>query len=342
MPEKAEMPEKKDAKADEKTSVIKKIVLLFQKDWKMQYLVLAPLLGLLIGLFAFGLGTCFGPVLVPIVVIAIPYYLGFKQTLKLLKIGFLSLIIGGVFMALIYGMVIYDRADMLGPGYVSSSDGVIQHASVSPLKGLPGENYNFTISLEPSKIKGMDVTVYFRVRDYLMERRSLGFTAEIVFNQTGIKANSTNYYSTIKLPGDTVYFAEYMVHYKNATEDHWAVTDYGLLVVTSTSLFTVFGSMLPMTLFNLVLFPYGMIFLLFVSVLWWLRRSRERRAEIEKDYKEMDKAAEEGKKEGEGSEFACTSCGAPVKEEDTSCPKCGAKFDGVEPKKDDAKEDKKK
>lgn len=345
MPEK-ERPKTQASKGDEEATGIKKIVLMFSKDPRLQFLFLAPLVGLLVGLFAFGLGTCFGPVLVPIVVIAIPYYLGIKKTIRLLQVGFLALFVGGLFMALIYGMVIYDRSDLLGPGYVSSSDGLITKATVSPLKGLPNENYNFTLELTPSKVSGTNVTVNFRVRDYLAERRSLGFNAEVVLNETATKLNNFSFYKNIKLTGDTVYFAEFFVHLKNNSEDRLATTDYGLLVVASTSLGNVVASMLPMTLFNLALFPYGMIFLLFLSVLWWMRKSRERRADIEREAEELEKEDTDARKKASEAEFACTSCGAPVKEEDTVCPKCGAKFEGDEgppkgneepPKKDEKK-----
>jgi uncharacterized membrane protein YfcA len=346
MPEKAEKPKPQVKKGDEEATGIKKVLLMFSKDSRLQLLVLAPLVGLLVGLFAFGLGTCFGPVLVPIVVIAIPYYMGIKQTIKLLKVGLLALIVGGLFMALIYGMVIYDRSDLLGPGYVTSSDGIIAKASVSPLKGLPGETYNFTLEVSKPKVLGANVTVYFRARDYLSERRSLGFNAEIVFNESATKLNITDFYKNIKLGIDTVYFAEFFVHVTNGSYDHWTTTDYGLLVIASSSLGNVVASMLPMTMFNLVLFPYGMIFLLFLSVLWWMRKSKERRTEIEREADELEKEEMEAKKMASEAEFACTSCGAPVKEEDPSCPKCGAKFEEKEehpkeneepPKKDEKK-----
>jgi hypothetical protein len=193
------------------------------------------------------------------------------------------------------------------------------------------------MTIDPLKAKGNVITVYFRVRDYLMERRSLGLNGAPVFNETGTKINSTSYYRVLRLPRDTVYFVEFQVESVNGTASTWSIAQYGLLVVSTTSIWNVISSMAPMTMFNMLLFPYLTIFLMFLSVLWWMRKSRERRMDLQKEIDELEKEQEQTKKKAEESEFACTSCGASVKEEDTVCPKCGARFEDEEDASSDSK-----
>lgn len=221
------------------------------------------------------------------------------------------------------------------------SNGFFSKATVTPLKGQPNEYYNFTMTVDPSKIQGDSFDLYIRVRDYLKESRALHLVAEQVFNETPVRLNATSYYRNLMLPGDTVYLVEFLANVKNTTHPYMIVTDYGLLIVTSTSLANVVASMIPMTVVSLLLFPYGMIYLMFLSVLWWLRRSRERRMELQREVDELEREQALTEKKAGEAEFACTSCGAPVKEEDKICPKCGAKFEGEGEEKETPKEEEK-
>lgn len=73
---------------------------------------------------------------------------------------------------------------------------------------------------------------------------------------------------------------------------------------------------------------FGVVLLFMISILWWSRKAREKREEMEKQFKKIEEEEKKtGKPAGKEADFACTACGAGVADSDAKCPSCGAVFE---------------
>ncbi len=247
-----------------------------------------------IDLLLLTMATCYTIVLISILTFAIPYYLGIRDVKKFFIVGLIAFLVITVSWAPIF--LSQTQPPVNSP---SGDAGNIMGATVSPYRGDAGTEYNFTATVySPSGPPEV----------YLNYQRIGGNNLTTVPMQVvnGSSATYSCYYAT-HLDEGVYYFDMNMSgaggNVSTPPRPGPINADFG----------AAYMAFLPVVLYETAVMLF--LFIILLMIFWWSQKAREEKL---KKYPEPELDASEDEEI-----FYCSSCGAPVKESDRFCPKCG-------------------
>jgi hypothetical protein len=315
-----------------------------EKRW-VQFFVLVPLLSFIaLGLNIGTQQSCFGVIVVPLVVLVIPYYFGIKKIKTLFVIGILSLLLSGMMWGVVDSHCLSERKCGWEFGYVESSGdwygipanerSIIVGTVDPPAAGPEGRVFTFTLVVNESRVMSLNRTiyaVYFIAEEY--SRSVWGGEPEL--NKTLVLENRSDptavrFVNETSIAGPGIYLTQFFLvtqHQTNKSQFYLEKTFPPYLDAPVTAKPSdVYASVIAHHAFvSLMVFGIGLLFML--SILWWSRRARQKREEMEKQLRELEEEEKKKPSGGKEADFACTACGAGVSAEDAKCPSCGAVFE---------------
>jgi hypothetical protein len=270
-------------------------------------LALTVLLTLAITLYLYWL--CFGFMLVAMIAYGIPFYFGLKNRKKLFVFGTILFL----FLGLAFGMNYYFNIEGYKGDTVHSEKNELISGTVSPLKGLPGDTYSFSVELTNG--------------DNLSDVHLLALngqntrTIDQHMNYSGPVA-STNY-SIYTLQLNNLTEGIYQFQYQANVSGSLVLTGIAVGPI-NMAMGSVMQSYLIYGLLYVGLFQIGILFYLLLLLTWWMDKSK-------KKMEDYDRARKQEKKGDDGAKvsdmFVCSECGADVPMDSKACPKCGEKFE---------------
>jgi len=292
--------------------------------FRLFYLFLVALLSA----FLLTLGAvCIVLLLIPVVMLLIPYWFGERSTRNHAVNGLLTIPLTALLFALLLTPALMDQrqepqsvdcpaAFSSSPRGCLSATGPqlqLREGRVAPLTASPGTNFNFTVNLTSSEAQASSYSVQVMVVDF----EDLRFESRVYPMARDARGNGNfsdgeSYYVQTPLPA--VYHFGFNFQVVNITQQVIGQTP-GNGGPLNASYWTVFGYSLYQGLIGM--FVLGLGFFLILLLYWWTRKAKEIRGS------QLDR----GRKRDEGGgEFTCTNCGGDVSEADTKCPNCGAEF----------------
>ena len=238
--------------------------------------------------------TCFTIVLMAVLTFAIPYYLGIRNVKKFLVMGLIAFLVISLSWAPIF--LSQGQAPTNSP---AGSAGNIMGATVTPYRGSPGTEYNFTAKLYTSNATPSV---------YLNYQRSGGNNITTVeMNVVQVSNGTYNcYYATTLQEG--VYYFDI-----NTSGSQGNISTPPRPGPINADFGGAYMALLPMVLYETAVMIF--LYFLLVMIFWWSQKAREEKL---KKYPEPELDASEDEEI-----FYCSNCGAPVKASDGFCPKCG-------------------
>lgn len=262
--------------------------------------------------------VCFFLLLVPVVMLLVPYWFGERSVKNHALNGLLVIPLSAV----LFGVI-------LTPGFTSAPQ-TIQETSdpsarlgegkVVPFHATPGEpaEFTFTVNLRSTSLDSGNVTVRVQVVDWIglqFVRRS--FPMAMDGRGDGVLANGEGYVATATLEPVLHGFNFQVLTVVNTTETVVVQTNVSAGPFNAAFV-TYYGFFLYQGIVTMVLI--GLFFYIVLGIYWWTRKAREIRGAL-------GTRRGGGRKRAEGGgEFTCTNCGGDVSEADTKCPNCGAEF----------------
>ncbi|MCG7840286.1 MAG: hypothetical protein MIO87_00080 [Methanomassiliicoccales archaeon] len=252
---------------------------------------------------------CFLPMLVAFLAYGIPTYFGLKDRKKLAMFGLgLFLVIG-----LSLGAALYATIDNFEPTPLSSDDNSLIAGMATPLKGVPGDAFDFTVTLA-STSGNPDVRVV------LINNWGDGTGDRNLSMSTTSDANDTLwvYNLTLNDMEEGVYYYNFIL--ENDTASVTTAQSFGPVNADMGKVFsnsTISGVMV--SFLNI-----AVLFYILVLLTWWMDRSKKKLFEMEQ------KRGKPKEKKAVDEKFVCSDCGADVPADSDKCPGCGAKFDDDE------------
>ena len=323
-----------------------KVARAVEKTW-VQFLVLLPLLSFIsLGLTYGTMNTCFQLVVVPLVVLVIPYYFGLKKVKRLLVLGVLALLFSGVMWGVVDSHCLSERKCGYDWNFVESNEfqplpadeRAIVMGTVDPITSGAPLSFHFSLIVNHSKLATMNRTVFdvlVRVADY---GDVVWGTVAPLYNRSMIVDNKSN-------PNAVLYVNDTVVERSATLLTKFLLVTRSIANPNQYFYEETFTLVAPVTAKPVDLYPklvpnrailsvaiFGVVLLFMLSILWWSRKAREKREEMEKQFKKMEEEEKKsGKPAGKESDFACTACGAGVSDSDSKCPSCGAVFEDDSP-----------
>lgn len=268
-------------------------------------LLLTVLLSL--GLTLYAISLCFIPMLIALIAYGIPYYFGFKNRKKLAVFGTLLIL----FLGVVFGLNIFYYIQGYEGQVVHSEHNELIAGQVSPVKGLPGDAYTF--SVEVTNASSADVVYLLAVNG--ASTSTLNYT----MNPAGTVGSNAFFNLTVTNLTEGIYQFQFQGHIASG----YVLTDAALGPIAMSS-DNVFYSYLYYGIVFIGLFQIGLLFYLLLVLTWWMDRSKAKMAEF-------DKARKQEKKSNDGQKmvdkFICSECGADVPTDAKECPRCGEKFE---------------
>lgn len=256
---------------------------------------------------------CFGLILIPLMMIALPWWLKDRKVRVLAVNGIVVMVLASIFFAAILSQNLTSR--VREPLEVSALGVSLTNGTVTPESGSPGATYSFTVDL---KVGSGGVPASFPVYLNLSRSSALSFAAES-FPMAPYDPANTNLsggvrYVHNRTVDDGVYFYWFSVGAQNATGMSWLATgaELGPVVAGYGSFFAFSLGFSVQYMILPIIFYY-----MFVFLMWFTRRSRAARGQ------RVETAGESG--------FMCTNCGSDVPADANRCPKCGAEFEASGP-----------
>lgn len=251
---------------------------------------------------------CLLPMLVAFLAYGIPTYLGFKDRKKLAIFGLGLFLLIGVAL----GSALYVNIDGYEAAPLSSDDNALIDGIATPAQGVPGDTYNFTVTLTST---GNNASVGLELlNNWDSTTRNLTMTSMGVSNTTGTET----FYIQLSDMDEGIYYFSYHLSNDTAyveTDQEFGPVNAGMDVVFNNCLMSG------------ILVSYLEIAILFYVLLlltWWMDRSKKKMFAMEQTRKKpVEKRAMDEK-------FVCSDCGGDVPSDADKCPKCGAKFDDDE------------
>ncbi len=249
---------------------------------------------------------CFLPMLVALLAYGIPTYFGLKDRKKLAIYGLgLFLVIG-----LSLGAALYATIDNFEPTPLSSDDNSLIAGSVTPSNGVPGDAFDFTVTLA-STSGNPDVRVM------LINNWGDGTGDRNLSMSTTSDANDTLwvYNLTLNDMEEGVYYYNFLL--ENDTASVTTTQSFGPVNAEMGKVFS--NSMISGVMVSFL--NIAVLFYILVLLTWWMDRSKKKIFEMEQ------KRGKPKEKKVVDEKFVCSDCGADVPADSDKCPGCGAKFD---------------
>ena len=282
----------------------------FNKFKKQKYavpigLTLTVLLTLALTLYAISL--CFIPMLIALVAYGIPYYFGLKNRKKLAVFGTLLIL----FLGVVFGLNIFFYIQGFNGQVLHSENNDLIAGQVAPVKGLPGDTYNFTVEV----VNGSNSNVVYLLAINGASTTTLNYSMAYV----GMDGTNAIFSKSVNNLTEGIY----QFQFQGLIPGGYVLTDSGLgPVAMSTD--AVLQSYLYYGIVFIGLFQIGLLFYLLLVLTWWMDRSKSKMAEFDKARK-TEKKGDDGQKVVD--KFICSECGADVPLDAKECPRCGEKFE---------------
>jgi hypothetical protein len=268
-------------------------------------LALTVLLTLALTLYAISL--CFVPMLIALVAYGIPYYFGFKNRKKLAVFGTLLILLLGV----VFGLNIYYYIQGYSGEVIHSQNNELIAGQVTPLKGLPGDSYNFTVEV----VNGSSGSIVYLLAINGASENTLNYSMTYV----GMDGSNAIFSKTLNNLSEGIY----QFQYQGLIPGGNVLTNAALGPI-AMSMGGVLNSYLYYGIVFIGLFQIGLLFYLLLVLTWWMDRSKAKMAEFDKARKQ-EKKGDDGQKVID--KFICSECGADVPIDAKECPRCGEKFE---------------
>lgn len=281
------------------------------------------------------LSGCLAMILIPVVMFAIPYYLGEKRIKYLVLVGVIVIAADSLaFGALDANFISSYKA----PEQKSEDKATLTNGFIDPSVGGEDTLFNFTVTFTAENVTNVSdsgVVVYLNtsdIQEFKPAEQEYYPMVEIDTNDL-VAADGKDYYFTRTFPRG-IHFFHFAVRIANppggggATWNDTLVYDSlsGKDLRTTGPINADILYIFQTTVLNALVYLVftSILFMIFVMMYWWLGRSRIERAKWEERMKE---AGELEPAETKIPEFECTNCGRPVHEDALRCPHCGAVFD---------------
>ena len=282
----------------------------FNKFKKQKYavpigLTLTVLLTLALTLYAISL--CFIPMLIALVAYGIPFYFGLKNRKKLAVFGTLLILLLGV----VFGLNIFYYIQGFNGQVLHSENNDLIAGQVAPVKGLPGDTYNFTVEV----VNGSNSSVVYLLAINGASTETLNYSMAYA----GMDGTNAIFSRSVNNLTEGIY----QFQFQGLIPSGYVLTDSGLGPV-AMSMDAVLQSYLYYGIVFIGLFQIGLLFYLLLVLTWWMDRSKSKMAEFDKARK-TEKKGDDGQKVVD--KFICSECGADVPLDAKECPRCGEKFE---------------
>jgi len=249
---------------------------------------------------------CFLPMIVALLAYGIPTYFGLKDRKKLAIFGLvLFLLIGLSIGGALYASVANFEGDP-----VSSDDNTLVQGMVTPVHGLPGDTYNFTVTLTTGSNSSVVRLILENNWGDSSGNRNLNMTRASANNSLGAA-----YYLELDDLDEGIYYYQYV--FENGTNDVSTALTFGPVNADMNKVLS--NSLLSGVLVAFV--NMAMLFYILILMTWWMDRSRKKVFEMEQ------KRTKGKEKKAVDEKFVCSDCGADVPVDANKCPACGASFD---------------
>lgn len=266
---------------------------------------LTVLLTLALTLYAISL--CFIPMLIALIAYGIPYYSGLKSRKKLAVFG-TALIL---FLGIVFGLNIFYYIQGFNGQVIHSENNELIAGQVAPVKGLPGDSFNFTVEV----VNGSNTSIVYLLAVNGASTATLNYSMSYV----GMDGSNAIFSKTL----DNLTEGIYQFQYQGLIPGGYVLTDAGLGPIAMTS-DAVLYSYLYYGIVFIGIFQIGLLFYLLLVLTWWMDRSKAKMAEFDKARKQ-EKKGDDGQKVID--KFICSECGADVPLDAKECPRCGEKFE---------------
>lgn len=278
------------------------------------------------------LGQCLATILIPVVMFAIPYYLGERRLRFLFLLGVIIIFANPAVLALIYteDARSYEIKTQTSP----DENETISSGTIAPGSGSADTLFNYTVTITTDEANLSKVHVYVNISDTLdYDPQSEVLIREMNETDSGVTSavNGKEYYAEIQLP-EGIHFFHYAVNINGTwvntlSYDSLSNNDINAIGPINAPYDVIF-SIYFLSLLSWMFFT-SLLFFIFVMMYWWLGRSRIERTKWEDRLREAGEL-EAAEAEVLESDLECTNCGRPVHEDAVRCPHCGAIFEEEE------------
>ncbi len=276
--------------------------------------------------------ACLGLLLIPLVVLVIPYWLGERRVkrfaLNALPVFLIAVVLIGLFQTQTFLALpppVLDSGAEPGP----DRPFVLSNGTVDPYRGTPSDVYTFHVQLRTAA--GWNNSTPVRVYLNLTIINGLDRTEEsyLMHPDTTLPSTNGTWYVVQRQLGASVYGFGF---WANDTRENVTATVNVLGPITAPAE-AYYGFFVYLTALYLLI-PVSLYFV-FLFMYWYTARMRRMRSR----YLELGEAKTGGKakekvpepppreKTARAAAYTCTNCGADVSEDEEKCPKCGAVFE---------------
>jgi ribosomal protein L40E len=263
---------------------------------------------LTLALTLYAISLCFVPMLIALIIYGIPYYFGFKNRKKLAVFGTILILLLGV----VFGLNIYYYVQGYNGTVIHSENNEMIAGQVTPVKGLPGDSYNFSVEV----VGGSNANPVYLLAINGASTTTLNYS--MAYGGLAADGNPI-FYKTV----DNLTEGIYQFQYQGLVSGKYVLTDAALGPV-AMSMDNVLISYLYYGIIYIGIFQIGLLFYLLLVLTWWMDRSKAKMAQFDKARKQ-EKKGEDGQKVVD--KFICSECGADVPIDAKECPRCGEKFE---------------
>lgn len=249
---------------------------------------------------------CFLPMLVALLAYGIPTYFGLRDRKKLAIFGLVLFLIIGLSV----GGALYTSIANYEGDAVSSDDSTLVQGIVAPADGLPGDTYNFSVTLTTPLSTNSTVRLIL-INNWGDEAGNRDLTMDHAFNNT----LGSVYSLELNDLDEGIYYYNFKLD--NGTND--VMTDQGFGPVNADMNKVLSNSLLSGVLVAFV--NMAMLFYILILMTWWMDRSKKKINQMEQ------KRAKAKEKKAVDEKFVCSDCGADVPADAVKCPACGASFE---------------
>lgn len=248
---------------------------------------------------------CLLPMLVALLAYGIPTYFGLKDRRKLSVFGLGLFLIVGISL----GAALYTTIDNYEGEAISSDDNTLILGTVSPEHGVPGDTYDFSVTLTSGSNNSSVRLILVNNWGGVDENRNLSMSYQSTTTVGAV------YHIQLNDLEEGIYYFQYM--WDDGTTDHMTAQSFGPINAEM-------GTVLSNSLLSGIMVAFlnmAVLFYILVLLTWWMDRSKKKIFEMEQ------KRGKLKEKKAVDEKFVCSDCGADVPMEADKCPSCGAKFD---------------
>ena len=256
--------------------------------------------------------VCLGIFLIPVLMFAMPWWLGDRKMKVLAVNGVVILFLSAFILAALDAQsAVSTTPSVLGTpaGPVSLSNG-----TVSPPRGPPTAFYTFNVTLKDTSNRTPDRFAVYLNLTWLVGIDAIGESYPMLpVNPADTATVDGKWYNLSRSLDDHIYYFWFSLQTPNGT---WIESTYTLgPMVTGYGSF--FGISLYVGFLNMLI-PVSFFYILLL-LYWYTQRAKLERKRLGLPAARTQAVTDTG--------FMCTNCGADVPEDAEKCPKCGAVFE---------------